>query len=347
MRIAIATIQSPFIYGGADSLAKNLHAALIQHGHQVETITLPFRFFPDSWVKRCMQAWEQEDFAQLNGYTPDLVIPLMFPAFYVQHSNKVVWLLHQFRRVYDLWDALPSTERTDVAIELRALITERDTHHLRQANRIATISGVVSQRLKRYNGLDSTPVYHPPPFAERIYTAAYEPFILVPSRLQANKRQRLFVEAMRYTRTPVTAVVAGFGDPGEWFALNEMVDRYGLKDRVRMMGRATDAELITLYAHCLGVFFGPRDEDLGYVTLEAMLAKKAVITCTDSGGPLEFVVEGETGFVAPPEPQAIAERLDWLYLHRRRAIEMGEAGGARYAAMDISWSNAVKALAGT
>ena len=36
---------------------------------------------------------------------------------------------------------------------------------------------------------------------------------------------------------------------------------------------------------CLAVAYIPYDEDsYGYVTLEACLAKKAVITCTDSGG---------------------------------------------------------------
>ena len=46
------------------------------------------------------------------------------------------------------------------------------------------------------------------------------------------------------------------------------------------------------YAHSLGVIFPAVDEDYGYVTLEAMLSSKPVITCADSGGPLEFVVDG-------------------------------------------------------
>ncbi len=56
------------------------------------------------------------------------------------------------------------------------------------------------------------------------------------------------------------------------------------------------------YAHALGVIYPPTDEDYGYVTLEAMLAAKPVITCTDSGGPLEFVTNDETGLIAEPTP---------------------------------------------
>jgi hypothetical protein len=41
------------------------------------------------------------------------------------------------------------------------------------------------------------------------------------------------------------------------------------------------------------------------VTLEAFLSRKPVVTCADSGGTLEFVVDGENGFVCAPEPESI------------------------------------------
>ena len=47
----------------------------------------------------------------------------------------------------------------------------------------------------------------------------------------------------------------------------------------------TEEEKRALYAHAVGVLFPPVDEDYGYVTLEAMLASKPLITCTDSGAP--------------------------------------------------------------
>ncbi len=70
--------------------------------------------------------------------------------------------------------------------------------------------------------------------------------------------------------------------------------------------------MLNLYAHASAVFFGPLDEDYGYVTLEAMLSSKPVITCRDSGGPLEFVVNNETGYVTEPEPEEIAAALEKL-----------------------------------
>ena len=54
------------------------------------------------------------------------------------------------------------------------------------------------------------------------------------------------------------------------------------------------------------MYYGPFDEDYGYVTLEGFAAHRPVVTLTDAGGPLEFVTDGETGLVTLPEPQAIA-----------------------------------------
>jgi glycosyltransferase involved in cell wall biosynthesis len=45
------------------------------------------------------------------------------------------------------------------------------------------------------------------------------------------------------------------------------------------------------------VLFAPYQEDYGYVTLEAFLSRKPVITARDSGGTLEFVEDGVNGYV--------------------------------------------------
>ena len=58
----------------------------------------------------------------------------------------------------------------------------------------------------------------------------------------------------------------------------------------------TDARLYQLYEEALAVYYGPFDEDYGYVTLEGFAADRPVVTLADSGGPLEFVADGETGW---------------------------------------------------
>src|ERR1700761_2755161 len=111
MRVGIADIQVPFISGGGEALAKGLLAACRGAGHETEIVTMPFRFSPPSEVQRAADNWEAENFNDLNGYSPDVLICLRFPSYYLTHRRKVVWLLHQHRAFYDLWD--PSTEHTN------------------------------------------------------------------------------------------------------------------------------------------------------------------------------------------------------------------------------------------
>lgn len=343
MRIAIATVQVPFISGGAELLAKGLLMACRDCGHEAEIVTVPFRFFPEREVHRSMDFWEKEDFTDINGYNPDRVICLKFPCYYLKHPHKTVWLLHQHRAVYDLWDATEKASTIEMR-DLRSRIIQKDTACLSQVGRLYTISKNVSSRLKRFNGIDSVHIYHPPALAGLFYTSSAEPYIFFPSRIEPHKRQRLLIEAMAFVQSPVGAIIAG--DGGQRPACEKLIQDLGLQDRVRLLGNLSEEQLLAFYAYSLGVFFGPHDEDYGYVTLEAMLARKPVITCTDSGGPLEFVDHGQSGFVVEPDARSVAAAIDWLYEHQDEAADLGQKGYLKYRAMDISWKNLVYTLIG-
>src|SRR5437867_6144012 len=112
-----------------------------------------------------------------------------------------------------------------------------------------------------------------------------------------------------------------------------------------MLGEVDDAEVIELYANALAVVFPPFDEDYGYVTLEAFLSRKPVITTTDAGGPLEFVVDGVNGYVCPPEPEALGAAIARLGADRAHAARLGEAGYDR--ARTITWTGVVERLTGS
>ena len=337
MRIAIATVHAPFIEGGAEAHAQGLLRACRAAGHEADIVAMPFRFFPPKAEMRSMEQWETEDFECMSGYVPDRVICLKFPSYYLRHPEKAVWLLHQHRAAYELWKDSGAEAR-----ELRERIVEKDNRYLREARVLFANSENVARRLKESNGIEARALYHPPPLDGALYTMEAEPFVFMPSRLEELKRQSLLIEAMRYVTGPVFALISGAG--GQRDNYRRQIEQLGLGERVRLLGPVSREELLAYYAHCLGVFFGPRDEDYGYVTLESMLARKPVITCVDSGGPLEFVRDGETGFVVEPEARAVAAAIDRLNADRAKAAEMGMNGYLRYRAMDISWENVVALL---
>jgi glycosyltransferase involved in cell wall biosynthesis len=119
---------------------------------------------------------------------------------------------------------------------------------------------------------------------------------------------------------------------------------FNIEHRVQWLGHVTEEEKRRSYAHARGVIFPPLDEDYGYVTLEAMLASKPVITCEDAGGPLEFVRHEQTGLIAGATPEGLASAMDQLWSDREQAQALGEAGRARYMTLNISWSEVVTRL---
>lgn len=338
MRIALATVAVPFQRGGAELLNEGLRNAIAAAGHSVDLVSMPFRFFPEAEVRRAMEIWENEDIRSINLVEPDLALCTAFPAFYARHPRKRTWLMHQFRAAYDLADIAASS----TSPSLREHVRERDIFHLGACERRYTIAHNVSRRMREFCGLDSEAIYHPPEGEDAFYRAEPKPFIFAPSRIEALKRQDLLLEAMLYVRSPVVVLFAGSG--GQLGHLGERIVELELFDRARILGQVSRAELRAFYAHSLGVFFGPRDEDYGYVTLEAMLSSKPVITCTDSGGPLEFVEDAVTGLVVQPDPRAIADAIDRLYANRTFAQQLGRSGRERYEALELSWDRVVEKL---
>jgi glycosyltransferase involved in cell wall biosynthesis len=92
------------------------------------------------------------------------------------------------------------------------------------------------------------------------------------------------------------------------------------------------------------VIYAPFDEDYGYVTLEAFLSAKPVVTASDSGGTLEFVVDGENGFVCAPDPESIGKAVATLASNRALTTRLGHAGLIR--AAQVTWDGVVEQLLG-
>lgn len=332
MRVLVAANITPFLHGGADYHILGLTEALRRAGHQAELVRLPFMAQPQREVHKLMAFCEELNLACPNGQSIDCMVSLQFPAFGLQHPNHVAWVMHQHREVYELYDdAKASPEQR----QLREAVVAYDNRVLERTQKRFANSYRVAERLKQFNGLDAEALYHPPAGVEHFYCREAEPYVFFPSRFETLKRQHLLIEAARVMKSPLRVFLAGQGS--HLPHCQRLVEQYGLQDKVRFLGRISEAEKFAFYAHAQAVFFGPYDEDYGYITLEAMLSSKPVITCQDSGGPLEFVLPEETGWVVEPSPAAIADCLDQLYAKPSRAAEMGQAGRARYEGLNISW----------
>ena len=334
--IAICTFQTLFTTGGAELHVSALERELRERGYRVEVVRLPF-------------SWEKADLLQqalvwrMIRVEADLVIATNFPSYFVKHDNKVVWLFHQHRQLYELYGTAFSAFGNDPGdAEIRQIVTDADTRFVQEARRIFATSRNVADRLRRYNGLVAEPLYHPPPLFRSLHCKEYDDFIFMPTRFEAHKRPELFVEALRLSRSKIKGVLAGRGPMEN--DLRRRVSDYGLADRVHFAGFVDASQLVDLYARCRAVMYAPFDEDYGYVTLEAFSAKKPVISTPDSGGVLEFVADGTTGLIADPTPEALAGAIDRLAESPDLCRRLGEAGHTRV--RSISWNDVVERLVG-
>jgi glycosyltransferase involved in cell wall biosynthesis len=339
MRIAVCAPQVPFERGGAEIFADDLVGELRARGHEADLVTVPYKWYPGERVLSQAFLWRLLDLSESDGRPIELAIATKFPSYAVRHSNKVVWLLHQFRQAYELdrTELGQFGESTEERATRRA-VQRLDRVALGEAKKVFATSRNVADRLQRSTGIAAEVMPHPP--QELPYrTESYDDFVLSVGRLDRAKRHELLLDALASDST-LHCVIVGDGPDRE--RLEDVARKHGLDGRARFTGRIDEEELAGLYARCLAVYYAPVDEDFGMVPYEAFLAEKPVVTTTDAGGPLEVVTDRATGLVIEPRAAALAEACSWLRDHVDDARAWGRAG--KEIARRVSWDETIARL---
>lgn len=81
--------------------------------------------------------------------------------------------------------------------------------------------------------------------------------------------------------------------------------------QVWLLRSFSDQQRTALLAACHAVVYTPQREHFGIVPLEAMASSRPVIAC-NSGGPMESVLHGKTGFLCEPSPEQFAAAMATL-----------------------------------
>ena len=372
----VAPSPVPFVHGGAERFWSELVQAINEHtDHEAELVKL---LVDERGLVPLMDAYEA--FSRLDLSHFGMVISGKYPAWMVEHPNHVIYLLHPLRGLYDTYPrGWPTACDAPAAAELvellsrpptranlprlfgafRELVSERGPNDplvahpgplARQLVHHLDAVGCSSSAIARYYALSATVaaragclpdevepvVLHPPPPQRARATGAFE-HVLAFSRVDGPKRMDLLVEAMRFVPADLVLKVAGDGPQ-----LGRLRALASGNRNVELLGRVSDDELTALLVDALAVPFVPLDEDYGFVTVEAFQAGKPVVTCHDSGGPTELVVDGENGFVVEAEPAAIGRALTMLAADRDLARRMGAAGQQSVAGLD--WGSFARQL---
>ena len=342
--VLVCEAQVPFVHGGAEVHVRELVRELRARGYLAELVSVPFKWYPKEEILPHAAAWRLLDLSESNGRPVDLVIGTKFPSYFARHPNKVAWLIHQYRAAYELCGTEYSDfSHTELDVGLRETLIRLDTEMLAECRAIYTNARNTAARLAKFNALPAQPLYHPPRLAPRLTPGSYGDYILSVGRIESVKRVDLIVGAMVHVDPGVRLIVAGDGT--QRANVERLAHDRHVADRMTFLGSVDDEALVTLYKDALAVVYPPFDEDFGYVTLEAFLARKPVITCVDSGGPNEFVVHGENGLVCEPSAESIAAAVNQLAADRRLAARMGDAGHTVGSA--VTWDGVIEKLVAT
>jgi glycosyltransferase involved in cell wall biosynthesis len=341
--VVVCEAQVPFVEGGAEFHVRELVKQLRRHGYRAELVSVPFKWYPKEEILAHAAAWRLLDLSESNGQPIDLAIVTKFPSYFVRHPRKVAWVIHQYRAAYELC----GTEYSDFAhseqdVGLRQRLLELDRRMLGECARVFANARNTASRLARFNRVPAEPLYHPPRLADRLRAGPYGDYLLSVGRLESVKRVDLAVRALAHTDPSVRLLVAGDGT--QRHAVERAAVLAGVAGRVAFLGAVGDDALVDLYSGALGVVYAPFDEDYGYVTLEAFLSRKPVITAVDAGGVLEFVEDGVNGAVSEPTPEAMGAAIDRFARDRHWAASCGSAGFER--ARTITWDGVVDKLVG-
>ncbi len=373
MKIAIvAPSPVPFVVGGAEKLWWGMQHYLNEETtHACELIKIPVR---ETTVVDLIDAYYR--FFKLDLSPFDRVISTKYPAFMVRHPDHHLYLQHLLRGCYDTYPAhlpetLPAADadlggllrtfgRPDISLEdifaelfaclaskpddprvhqfpgpfIRQVLHILDRRGMAGVRRFAAISQTVRNRQDYFPpAADVTVIHHPSNLSG--YRSGGQRYLFTVSRLDTAKRIDLLLRGYLQSRTPLPLLIAGTG-PQE-AALKQLAAG---DQRVRFLGFVSDRELVDYYADAAAVLYAPYDEDFGLVTIEAFSSGKPVITCTDSGGVTEFVVDGANGYVVAPDAASLAAAIDRL----PQLADAAVAGRCRAAVAEIRWERLLATL---
>ncbi len=154
-------------------------------------------------------------------------------------------------------------------------------------------------------------------------------FFLFVGRLRIRKGVEVLLHALSDmpAARDLELLIVGDGEHGQF--LRELAVRRRLGDRVRFIGRRSAAEVRGLLADARALVVPSIYEGMPLVILEAMEAGVPVIASAVSGIP-EVVVDGETGWLVPPEDaDRLVEALTAAHTDPAEAKRRGEAGRRR------------------
>lgn len=190
-----------------------------------------------------------------------------------------------------------------------------------------------------YPSINFASFSHTPENVSNLFPPSVKCVFLSINRYERKKNLSLaikaFAEALRelgaLERPKMHLVMAGGYDERVienkeyYLELRQLTQSLEVNDNVTFIRSCSEGQKAGLLDSCRALIYTPSDEHFGICPLEAMFARRPVVA-VNSGGPLETVVDGKTGFLCEPTAKEFAKKMVFLYQNRGSSMEMGLAG---------------------
>lgn len=304
-RVLIFSLAPLSSVGGAEVAIKNITARLPKF--EFEVIAADITNF---WSKYWYPWWAYREARRRHFARPyDVVWAIM--------ANQAGMAAAQFKRAFPQVPLLLTLQEGDEisswAYQLR-LWGPRLWRVFRAADAIQAISHFLA-RWARAMGARGSIVVVPngvalEQFAPKAFAPGAQPVLITTSRLVRKNGVDTLIAALAQLPPNSSLQVVGTGplEP----ELKEQAARLGVAERVKFIGALPPAAIAGALARA-DIFVRPsRSEGLGNSFLEAMAAGLPTIG-TPVGGIPDFLHDGETGWLVPPdEPAALAQKIAFV-----------------------------------
>ena len=113
-----------------------------------------------------------------------------------------------------------------------------------------------------------------------------------------------------------------------YLELRALAEGLGVGEHITFLRSFTDTQKTALLSACTALLYTPSHEHFGICPLEAMYMQRPVVA-VNSGGPLETVVDGKTGFLCEPIAEAFAQKMAHFVRTPGAKEQLGKAGQQR------------------
>lgn len=284
----------------------------------------------------------------------DILFPQVFPAnywgfLYKRHHKDIpcIWYCHEPSAFVHNLTVIRGIKG---AIKYAALLSNPffqllDRKLVRYTDKILANSQYTASMVRKIYQRDADVVYPGVDIEKFRSNWKKEKYIFAIGRLTKLKRIDLLLKALARLKhqgnEEIPLIIAGDGE--ERANLLRLTQDLGLNQQVQFKGRLLEKEVYEYLGRAKAVVFPTTNEPFGLVPLEAMACGTPVIS-SNSGGPRETVIEGETGFLFQPDSEVdLANKIQLLWNNDDLLNQMSHSARKRVEE-NFSWDVTVDSL---